>query len=145
MSTAVAALALGMGLVGLNTGTAVAEGVRCHGEEVVTCTFIVFDGVSNVAARGSITDAANDGHAFQVKVEYLRLERRVNGGPWEQVRWMHDLADGFEDNYDVATTNQYVCGPGTEVRSVARFTWKGVGEKTQWQVGKPTPCGRTLP
>ncbi len=142
MGTAVAALTLGMGLVGLNAGTAVAEGTRCHGTQVVTCTYIVSRGGHNVAARASITDAANDGHAFRVKVEYLHLQRRVNGGAWAAVKWNQDL-DGWKDNFDDADTSVYTCGPGTEVRSVATFTWTGGAPERQY--GKPTPCGPRLP
>lgn len=142
---AAAALALASSAVVLNAGTASAT--RCHGVQVVTCTYVVFpQGGSSVYARATVTDA-NDGVPFDVKVEYARLERRVNGGPWEGVRWMHDL-DGWHDNYDEANANPdnlYVCGPGTEVRSVATFHWRRTGETSDPQYGDPIPCGRSFP
>lgn len=154
LGTTAAALALGVGAVVMNTGAASAdvlptlENTRCHGTQVVTCTFLQFDG-GTVTARGSITDTANDGHPFTVKVEYVRLEEKLTGGDWHGVRWMNDTnegdANGFFDNYDVADTNSFTCGGGhigTRYRAVAKFTWKDAAGNTdvQWQEGVATPC-----
>lgn len=141
MGTSVAALTLGLGLVGLTPGTAAAAGTLCDGTQVVTCTKIVSRGGHNVIARATNTDA-NGGQDFRVKVEYLHLERRVNGGAWATVKWNQDL-DGWKDDVDGADTSVYTCGPHTEVRSVATFTW--TGDEPERQYGKVTPCGPRRP
>lgn len=140
MRTAAAALTLGLGLVGLtpSTSSAVVEAKICDGWAVVTCTKIVPQGGHNVIARATITDR-DGGENFKVKVEYLHMQRRVNKGAWATVKWNQDLGDGWRDEWDGADTSVYTCGPNTEVRSVATFTW--TGDAPEKQYGKITPCG----